>query len=482
MSVRVRFAPSPTGYLHIGGLRTALFCYLYARAEGGTFILRIEDTDQKRYVPDAEEDFCNALEWVGLTVDEGPHLGAGYRQSERTDYYRQYARQLLDTGHAYYAFDTPEDLSEMRGRGEAYNGETRRRMCNSLTLSEEEVAQRKSRGEPYVVRMRVPDKVTVRFSDLIKGDLHFASGDLDDQVLIKADGFPTYHLANVVDDHLMRVSHVIRGEEWVSSTPKHILLYQALGWEPPQMAHLPLILSPTGGKLSKRSALRQGLPVFVKDYRSAGYEPEALINFLALLGWHPSTEQEVFSLGDLISSFTLERVSPSPAQFDVKKLQWFNQQHLSRLSSSEVCDRTMSIVHDAFGNQDRGYLTRVLEVIGDRLVMRTELASTYGYFFQTPDSYNPKGVKKRWKPDAGGLVEAYAEEIEMLEPFDAGSLESALRSLAARRGAGAGRIIHPVRLAVSGTFMGPSLFDMMVVLGRRACVSRLRRAVQVLGK
>jgi len=480
MSVRVRFAPSPTGYLHIGGLRTALFCYLFARAQGGVFVLRIEDTDQSRFVPDAEEDIRTALEWTGLTIDEGPHLGTGYRQSERSALYRQYAQQLLDSGHAYHAFDTPEELAAMRARGEAYDHTTRHRMCNALTLSAEEVTRRIAEGESHVVRLRVPDQDTVVVTDLVKGVMAFSTEKIDDQILMKADGFPTYHLANVVDDHLMEITHVIRGEEWVPSTPKHLLLYKALGWQPPQMVHLPLILSPTGGKLSKRSAQRQGIPVSVRDYRKAGYEPEALVNFLALLGWHPDTEQEVFTLEELVATFSLHRVAPSPAQFDLAKLRWFNQQHLRRLGDSQTCARILPQIECAFGTVDTDYLLRVLAVVKDRLVLREDLVTVFGYFFGDPKDYDPRGVKKRWKADAADLVSAYADLLETLDPFDDVTLEVALRSLAATRGVGAGRIIHPVRLATSGTTAGPSLFSMLAVFGRERCVRRMRRAAKII--
>ncbi len=481
MSVRVRFAPSPTGYLHIGGLRTALFCYLFARSQGGTFLLRLEDTDRSRFVADAEEDITTCLEWAGLVIDEGPHLGADYRQSARTALYRQYAKQLLDVGRAYYAFDTPEALREMRGKGRTYDRETRHKMRNAFTLPEHAVQAWIVAGRPHVVRMRIPERNTVRFTDAVKGPVAFPVHGLDDQVIIKSDGQPTYHLANVVDDHLMGITHVIRGEEWLSSTPKHILLYNALGWEPPVMAHLPLILSPHGGKLSKRSAARLGIPVNVRDYRQQGYEPEALVNFLALLGWHPDTAQEVFSREALEQAFTLDRVAPSPARFDLDKLRWFNQQHLRLLGPDEVSRRIRAQVQASFGAVDPAYLLRVLAVVGARMVLRKEIITTYAYFFRDPEEYEPRGVKKRWKADSAGLVRAYADTLEQVEAFDAGVLETALRDLAAARNVGAGRVIHPVRLAASGTTAGPSLFEMLEVLGRECCAQRLRRAAQVLG-
>ncbi len=492
MAVRVRFAPSPTGYLHIGGLRTALFCYLFARRMGGTFVLRIEDTDRARFVADAEDDITAGLAWAGLDPDEGPHLGPGYRQSERTALYRSIAQRLLRSGHAYAAFDTPEALQAMRDRGETYSGATRRAMCNAFTLPQAEVEQRLAAGTPHVVRLHVPEDGEVTFTDIVKGPVTFAADSLDDQILLKSDGQPTYHLANVVDDHAMGITHVIRGEEWLSSAPKHMLLYQALGWEPPRMAHLPLILSPGGGKLSKRSATRLGIPVNVRDYQS--YEPEAVINFLALLGWHPSTEQEVFTLDELKATFSLERVAPSPARFDLDKLRWFNQKHLIQLGTARVAARVRSELESALGPIDPAYLHRVLVVVGERLMRRQDLFTRFAYFFQDPESYDPRGVKKRWKADAKDLVLAYADALEALAWPEAdaqspatdlkgaeGALEHALRNLAAMRGIGAGRIIHPVRLATSGTTAGPSLFAMLAVLGRERCVRRLRRAAAVLG-
>ena len=481
MAVRVRFAPSPTGYLHIGGLRTALFCYLFARSRGGIFVLRIEDTDRARFVADAEDDINACLSWAGLQVDEGPHLREGYRQSERTGLYQQYARQLLDTGQAYYAFDTPGALQSMRDQGAAYSAATRHQMTNAFTLSEAEVQRRIQAGDDYVVRLCVPEQGRILFTDRVKGALDFAADSLTDQVLLKSDGHPTYHLANVVDDHLMGITHVIRGEEWLPSTPKHILLYDYLGWDPPVMAHLPLILSPTGGKLSKRSATRLGIPVNVREYIREGYEPEALVNFLALLGWHPSSDEEVFTPAELIDAFSLRRVTPSPAQFDLEKLRWFNQQHLRRLGAEAVRARTEPAVREAFDSIDEAYVLQVLSVVGDRMVMRTDLISVFGYFFTDPEAYDPRGVKKRWKADAADRVTAYAERLESLSHFNAETLETELRDLAASSGVGAGRIIHPVRLAVSGVTAGPSLFEMLAVLGRERCVRRLRRAATVLG-
>lgn len=484
--VRVRFAPSPTGYLHIGGLRTALYCYLFARSRGGQLVLRIEDTDRSRFLSDAEEDVVASLAWAGLSVDESPVKAgpfAPYRQSERTNQYLRHTVRLLHRGHAYYAFDTPEELDAMRKDGTfTYNAAGRMHMTNEFTLGSKELGRRLTSGEPYVVRLKTPEDRMVRFHDIIRGEVSVEASTLDDQVLLKSDGMPTYHLANVVDDHLMNITHVIRGEEWLPSTPKHILLYEAFGWEPPNMAHLPLIMSPTGGKLSKRNAEKQGIPVLVRAYRDLGFEPEAVINFLALLGWNPGTEEEVFGLADLVDAFTLDRVGASGAQFSLDKLRWFNQQHLRRLAAEDLLARVRSSIHAHGITVSDAYLMRVLDLLRERIVLAGSVATEYGYFFAGPSAYDEKGVRKRWKDDSAGLLTAYADRLELLDPFDEEALESALRTLAGEQEVGAGRIIHPVRLATSGSTFGPSLFGMLAVLGRDVCVRRLQRAVQVLGR
>jgi len=488
--VRVRFAPSPTGLLHIGGLRTALYNYLLARKHDGQFILRIEDTDRARYVPDAEDDIRRALDWAGLSCDEGPDAGGPhgpYRQSERSERYREHARRLVETGRAYYAFDTPEELEAMREREKTpdnptpkYGARTRRRMTNALTLSDEEVEERLERGDDYVVRLKTPPERTIQFDDEVRGGVSFEAGELDDQVLLKSDGLPTYHLANVVDDHAMRITHVIRGEEWLSSTPKHILMYEAFGWEPPKMAHLPLILSPDGGKLSKRDAETAGLPVNVRAYRGE-YEPEGVINFLALLGWHPSTDEELFSLDELAEAFSLERVGSAGVQFDADKLDWFNQQHVGRLSADTLADRARPHLREQGYEPNGDYLRAVAALVQDRMGRTSDLATRYGFFFEDPAEYDEEGVSKRWKDDSADLLLAYADRLEEAASFDEETTEQVLRDLADERGVGAGAIIHPTRLAVSGRHYGPSLFAMMAVLGRERCTRRMRRAADVLG-
>lgn len=490
--VRVRFAPSPTGYLHVGGLRTALYNYLYARKHGGRFILRIEDTDRQRYVEGAEEDIRQSLHWAGLTYDEGPDAGGShgpYRQSERGETYRRYAEQLVQEGKAYYAFDTPDELEAMREKyrldtdtpSPKYDAVTRMEMTNALTLSEEEVQRRLDEGAEYVIRLKVPRDETVRFEDRIRGWVTFDTGELDDQVLIKSDGMPTYHLANVVDDHRMEVTHVIRGEEWLPSTPKHILLYQFLGWEPPQMAHLPLILSPEGGKLSKRDADELGIPINVRDYRERGYEPAALVNYLAFLGWNPGTEQEVFTLDELVEAFSIERVGSAGVQFNLDKLRWYNEQFVRALSPEEIAERARPVLEAKGYAPDDAYLAAVATLMRDRISFADDLATTCTYFFEDPSDYDEKGVEKRWKEDSAALLTAYADLLGQEEHFDEDTAESVLRALAKERDVGAGRIIHPTRLAVSGVSFGPSLFAMMDVLGRETCIRRIRRAVDVLG-
>ena len=490
--VRVRFAPSPTGLLHIGGLRTALYNYLFARKHNGTFVLRIEDTDRERYVEEAEQDILDALAWSGLSYDEGPQVGGPfepYYQSKRRETYEEFGRQLVDEGHAYYAFDTVEELDAMRERfassgsgAPKYDASTRSEMKNSLTLSENEVERRRTNGEECVIRLKVPRAETIRFHDRIRGLVSFESDQLDDQVLVKSDGMPTYHLANVVDDHLMGITHVIRGEEWLSSTPKHVLLYQFFGWDAPEMAHLPLIMSPNGGKLSKRNAEDLGIPVSVRQYREEGYESEALINFLAFLGWNPGTEEEIFTLEELTEAFSLDRVGSSGVQFNLDKLRWYNEQYLRSFSAEELVERARPQL-EAAGRDSAGddYLVEVAALMQDRITFSGDLADASSYFFEDPEEYEESGVKKRWKDDSAELLREYADRLEKLDAFNADTTEETLRELAGERDAGAGRIIHPTRLAVSGVSFGPSLFHMMEVLGRETCVRRMRRAAEKLG-
>jgi len=478
-SVRVRFAPSPTGRLHIGGLRTALYNYLFARKHEGDFVLRIEDTDQTRYEPGAEDDIREALAWVGLEYDEGPEVGgafAPYRQSERSDLYREYAETLIDAGRAYYAFDTEAELEEMRDEHGAYDISTRGHMRNSFTLSDDEV-DRLLEQEDAVVRLKVPRHETIHFDDVIRGD----ASEVDDQVLLKSDGMPTYHLANIVDDHLMDISHVIRGEEWLSSTPKHVLMYEALGWEPPAFAHLPLILSPNGGKLSKRDANQLGIPVYVGDYRENGYEPAALINFLALLGWGPGTDEELFSLDEMIQAFSLDRVGASGVQFDIDKLRWVNEHSVRALSIDALAEKARPHVEAEGYEVSDERLRTICELVQDRIQVVPEVATDNRYFFEDPEEYEEAGVEKRWKDESADLLRAYAERLEEVDTFDTDTVETELRDLADENDVGAGAVIHPSRLAVSGRSYGPGVFGLLAAVGKEACIRRMRRAAEELG-
>ena len=433
--VRVRFAPSPTGPLHIGGVRTALYNYVFAKKHGGKFLLRIEDTDQKRFVEGAEDYINESLNWLGLTVDEGVKEGGDfgpYKQSERMDKYAAYAHQLVKDDKAYYAFDTPEELTDMRAKLEAnnmsakYDSTSRMSMRNSLTLSEDEVKERLDRGDKYIVRIKLPRNEEIRFHDVIRGWIVFNSSQLDDKVLLKEDGLPTYHLANIVDDHLMEISHVIRGEEWLPSAPLHVMLYRYLGWEDtmPEFAHLPLILKPDGkGKLSKRDGDRLGFPVFPiewKDpktdeissgYRESGYLPKAVVNMLALLGWQPSDNQEMFDLDSLISEFTLERVSKSGAKFDMDKAKWFNHQYLMNANSSEIIEMVSDQIeemHTAKGNE---YLGTVIDMLKEKVSFAGDILPLGQYFFDVPASYDEKVLKKKWKDEVPTNISNYIGEL-----------------------------------------------------------------------
>lgn len=486
-TVRVRFAPSPTGLLHIGGLRTALYNYLFARHHpGGVFVLRIEDTDQSRYVEGAEEDIVESLVWAGLNFDEGPGKPgkfSPYRQSERRDMYEQYAKQLIESGHAYYAFDTPKELTDMRERLEKsgnpspkYDAVTRMSMKNSLTLPKEEV-DRLLEEEEYVVRLKVPRRETVRFEDEIRGFVSFESKGLDDQVLLKSDGMPTYHLANVVDDHLMGITHVIRGEEWLSSTPKHILLYEYLGWEPPKMAHLPLIMSPDGGKLSKRTG-SEGTPLNAKDYREQKYEPEALINFLAYLGWSPGDDSELHSLEELVQLFSLDRVSKSGAVFNHKKLLWYNEHYLREKPAETLFPRVRAIAEEHGVKPDKAYMLQIIELMKER-VSKVEDFVTHGmFFFEDPEEYDEKALKK-WKDDSGEIVKACLYKISDLEvkDFTVENLKAAVNELAEEKNTGFGKVAMPLRVVITGQGFGPDLFPSIELLGKETTIRRIKTAL-----
>jgi glutamyl-tRNA synthetase len=473
--IRVRFAPSPTGYLHVGGLRTALYNYLFARKHGGIFVLRIEDTDQTRFVPGAIEKLIDSLKWAGLDHDEGPGAGGPhepYRQSERLALYRKASEHLLASGSAYRCFCTPERLKAMReGKTETkYDGTCRR-------LAPKEAEAKLAAGIPYTVRLAVPEDETVVVEDLVRGKVEFATAQIDDQVLVKSDGFPTYHLANVVDDHEMEISHVIRGEEWLTSTPKHLLLYRALGFELPQFAHLPLLLNPDRSKLSKR----QG-DVAVEDYRDQGYFPEALVNFVAFLGWNPGHDREVFTLSELVDEFSLERVNKSGAIFNVEKLRWFNSEHLRRRPVEEILAELRPLLKEREWDE-RGdvYLTRVVELMRDRLTFVHEFPSLAEWFFVDPSVYDEAAARKRWTPGSAELLREILPRLGAVEPFDPDALECVVKSFAESKGVATGDLIHPLRLAVSGVGRGPGLFEMLAVLGRESVLRRVNRAIAELG-
>ncbi len=485
MSVRVRFAPSPTGFLHIGGLRTALYNYLFARHHGGTFVLRIEDTDQNRYVEDAEQDIIDSLEWAGMTIDEGPKNPGKfgpYRQSERKEMYLDFAKQLIDSGNAYYAFDTPEEIDEMRERLKAsgnpspsYDSITRQSMKNSLTLPQEETERRLAAGDDYVIRLKVPRRETVKFEDLVRGIVSFETAGLDDQVLMKSDGMPTYHLANVVDDHTMEITHVIRGEEWLSSTPKHLLLYKAFGWEPPTMAHLPLIMSPTGGKLSKRKAETEGIPVNTKDYISGNYEPEALVNFLAYMGWSPGDDSEIHSVEEMCKLFTLDRVSKGGAVFNFKKLMWYNEHYIRATAVADLLPRVKASAEAAnYDTKSDEYLTQVIELIHERVSKVDEFVSMGAFFFEAPKEYDANALKK-WKDDSAPLVTAYKAKIESLsaDEFVAATLKTKLEETVAENEVGFGKLMMPLRIATTGQGFGPDLFASLEMLGKEEVLARI---------
>ncbi|MDZ7658276.1 glutamate--tRNA ligase [Fodinibius sp.] len=491
-SVRVRFAPSPTGFLHIGGLRTALYNYLFAKGNDGIFVLRIEDTDQARYVEGAEEDIHRSLSWAGMEVDEGPESSGDvgpYRQSERKDIYEEYAEQLVEQGNAYYAFDTPEELDQMRERlkksgnpSPKYDAITRMSMKNSLTLPEEEVERKLEEGEEYVIRLKVPRRETIRFEDEVRGFVSFESKGLDDQVLLKSDGMPTYHLANVVDDHLMKISHVIRGEEWLSSTPKHILMYEYFGWEPPKMAHLPLIMSPSGGKLSKRKAETEGIPINTKDYIEQKFEPEALVNFLAYLGWSPGDDSEIHSLEELCDLFSLDRVSKGGAVFDYDKLIWYNEHYLREKSADELWPRVQELAKKHGLDPDEEYMKQIIPLMKERVSKVEDFVTMGRFFFEDPEEYEDKAVKK-WKDNSAELLEAYVEKIEDLDEdeFEAKTLKDKIKEVIEEYDVSFGPVMMPLRVAVSGMGYGPDLTPTIELLGKETTIRRINTAIEKLG-
>jgi glutamyl-tRNA synthetase len=475
---RVRFAPSPTGYLHVGGLRTALYNYLYAKKNSGTFVLRIEDTDRNRYVEGAVENLIKALNWAGLNYDEGPEIGGEsgpYLQSERLDIYKKYSEELIAKGKAYYCFCTPERLQTLREEQEKQKLPQAKYDKHCLHLSKEEIGKNLAAGISKVVRLKVEPNQIIKFNDVIREYVEFESNNVDDQVLIKSDGYPTYHLANVVDDHLMKITHVIRGEEWLSSTPKHVLLYDAFEWERPVFAHLPLLLNPDRSKLSKR----QG-DVAVEDYRDKGYLKEALINFVALLGWNAGDDKEFYYMNELIEKFSLERVNKAGAVFDIQKLNWLNAEHLRKKPIDELLTMLKVEIHKSkYKDQDFSdkYLTLIIEAMKERVSFIKEFIDTCPYFYEEPKEYEQKSIDKNWNPETLDYLKKLKEEFADLNDPKKEDFEHKLAKVSEELNVGKGKLIHPLRLAVSGQSTGPGMFDLLFILGKAEVIKRIDTAL-----
>ena len=505
-NIRVRFAPSPTGPLHIGGLRTALYNYLFAKKNNGVFILRIEDTDQSRYVNNAEEYITNALDWCNIPFDEGPGKNekfGPYRQSERKELYKEYVNILIEKEKAYYAFDTPEELNAQRKQHEAvgktfiYNWHNREkgRLKNSLVLTKEETKKKIDEGGNYVIRFKTPQDETLVLNDEIRGAISIDSNTLDDKVLFKSDGMPTYHLANIVDDHLMKISHVIRGEEWLPSMPLHVLLYNAFDWETPKFAHLPLILKPEGkGKLSKRDGDKLGFPVFPlaytnqetgevsSGYRESGYFSDAFINMLSLLGWNPGTEQELFDLEGLISTFDLSRVSKSGAKFSLDKTRWFNQQYLQKKTDDQLAKLYLPILKtkNIQGLPSINYIKSVVSLIKERAVFVKDFWSLSSYFFERPEEYNEKAVKKQWREGTSDLINELIIVLDSIDDFSSASVEKKTKNWISSKEISFGKVMQPLRLAIVGEMKGPHLFDIIHMIGKEEAILRLKTIIKKL--
>ena len=494
--VRVRFAPSPTGPLHIGGVRTALYNYLFARKMGGKMLLRIEDTDQNRFVEGAENYILESLKWVGIEIDEGQGVGgehAPYRQSERKPIYREYAERLISEGKAYYAFDTAEELEAMRKRLEeakvdnpSYNGVTRNQMTNSLTLPKEEVDKRLANNEHYVIRLKVPVKEEIRFKDIIRDWVVVHSSSIDDKVLLKSDGMPTYHLANIVDDHLMKITHVIRGEEWLPSAPLHILLYKAFGWDAPQFAHLPLLLKPEGnGKLSKRDGLLGNFPIFplewkdpatqeiARGFREDGYLPEAVVNFLALLGWNSGTDQEVFSMQELIENFSLEKIHKAGARFDINKAKWFNQHYIKQMPNEELA----KIIQKQVTIKEEKAL-KIVALMKDRVTFPQEIITESSFIFEAPTTYDEAIVASKWDDNAKNAIAIIKETLANISEFTSQNIHDAIFENLEKVGIKAGKVMQALRLAITGLGKGPDLMLTLEIIGKEESISRLENALE----
>lgn len=503
--VRVRFAPSPTGGLHLGGVRTVLFNYLFARQHGGDFILRIEDTDQNRYVDGAEQYIIDCLQWCGLNPDEGPHVGgpcAPYRQSERKNLYRQYAGQLVQQGNAYYAFDTTIELEEMRTKFKTtenpqpqYNFVLREQMRNSLTLGDDETNKLINEGLPYVIRIKVPQNEEVEFTDMIRGQVNFHSNLVDDKVLLKADGMPTYHLAVVVDDYLMKITHAFRGEEWLPSAPVHILLWKYLGWEKqmPHWAHLPLILKPDGhGKLSKRDGDRLGFPVFAMDwkdpktgdlnqgFREKGFLPEAFVNLLAMLGWNDGSGQEIFTLKELIAKFSMERVHKGGAKFDYDKAKWFNHEWIKRSANNILTDRLLELWKEKNIESNRPFIEKVVGMVKERCFLLTDFWEQASFFFEEPAAYDIVSIKPKWTEEKKQFFEAFTTVIRELKEYDQLTIENSFKVLAAEKNIKAGELQLPFRIMLVGGKFGPPVFDIAATIGKEQTITRIIKGISAI--
>jgi glutamyl-tRNA synthetase len=502
--VRVRFAPSPTGPLHLGSMRTALFNFLFARKNNGDFILRIEDTDRARYVAGAEEYIMESLDWCGIKVDEGVKEGGDYgpyRQSERKSIYPEYAQKLIGTGYAYYAFDTPEELElkrkkfETKGETFLYDASIRPGMKNSLVLTGEEVQKRLNSGESYVIRFKIPENTEISINDLVRGKVIVNTSTMDDKVLFKSDGMPTYHLANVVDDYLMNISHVIRGEEWLPSLPLHILLYRAFGWEDqmPEFAHMPLTLKPDGkGKLSKRDGDRLGFPVFPlqwtnpetgevsRGYKEDGYLPEAFINMLAFLGWNPGTSREIFSMDELIRAFSINRIIKAGSRFDPEKAKWFNQQYLRAKSNKELALLFKPVLKEKGINLDDQDIDveKVCNLVKERATLINELWDHSWFLFKAPEEYDQKAVKKRWKEQTPGIMKELYEELKRITDFSSANIEKVIKNWMEKKGFSYGQVMNAFRLCIVGADIGPHLFDIVGLLGKKETLARIKTGLQ----
>ncbi len=498
--VRVRFAPSPTGGIHLGGVRTVLFNYLFAKKHGGDFILRIEDTDQTRFVPGAEEYIFQCLKWCGLEPDESAIHGGPfgpYRQSERKPLYKQYAEQLVAAGQAYYAFDTPQELEAKRAETPnfQYNQQTRQLMRNSLTLDAATVAQLISEGQPHVVRIKMPEQETITFTDMIRGEVSFDTTQVDDKVLLKADGMPTYHLAVVVDDHLMQISHAFRGEEWLPSAPVHILLWKYLFGldQMPQWAHLPLILKPDGnGKLSKRDGDRLGFPVFAMDwtdpktnettvgFRERGFLPQAFVNLLAMLGWNDGTDKEIFTLDELVAAFSMDRVHKGGAKFDFEKAKWFNQEWIKQTDATALLPEVKKVLGDTAANADDAFITQVINLVKDRCVLLSDFVQQAGYFFSDPATIDTDAIKPKWDEKKTLFFTELIRTYETEQFWQAADLEKAFKEIAAVNELKPGELMLPFRIMLVGGKFGPGVFDIAALIGQAATIARIKHTVSLL--